>query len=83
MSGCWTYLNLTTMSHRSADDYFERRAEEERLAAANAADERAAQTHRALAARYDAKVNGGPVREVQLGDAPNESGMPKDFRILP
>lgn len=63
-------------------DYFHRRAEEERVAAENAADERAAQSHRSLAARYDAKANGGPVHEVEEGPD-EERVLPPDFRILP
>ena len=64
-------------------DYFRRRAEEEQAAANNAADERAAQTHRALAARYKAKANGSPVRDVG-GDAPSDGGtLSNNFTILP
>jgi hypothetical protein len=64
--------------------YFHLRAEEERVAADKAADQRAAQSHRSLAARYDAKANGSPVREIHEGE-PEEEGqvLPKDFRILP
>jgi hypothetical protein len=64
-------------------DYFERRAEEERTAADNAADERAAQSHRSLAARYDAKAKGSPVRELKLDEADNGNSLPKEFHILP
>jgi hypothetical protein len=64
-------------------DYFRRRAEEERAAAAKAGDERAAQSHRALAARYDAKANGSPVRDAS--DDPRGDGgtLSSDFTILP
>ena len=64
-------------------DYFHRRAEEERAAADKASDERAAQSHRALAARYDAKASGSPVHEVQENGAEEGQVLPKDFRILP
>jgi hypothetical protein len=64
-------------------DYFLRRAEEERAAAANASDERAARSHRSLAARYDAKAKGGPVRELKPNDPDSGSSLPKEFRILP
>jgi hypothetical protein len=63
--------------------YFHRRAEEERAAADNASDERAAQSHRSLAARYEAKAKGSPVREITGEEAEHGSVLPKDFRILP
>jgi hypothetical protein len=63
--------------------YFLRRAEEERAAAANASDERAAQSHRSLAARYDAKAKGSPVRELKLNEAESGAVLSKEFRILP
>lgn len=63
--------------------YFLRRAEEERAAAAKASDERAAQSHRSLAARYDAKAKGSPVREIHLNETDNANGLSKEFRILP
>ena len=74
--------------HRRMEDlesiqYFERRAEEEQLAAVNATDERAAQTHRALAARYYARTAGGPVRDAQREEPISPGILPKDFRILP
>lgn len=63
-------------------EYFRRRAEEERAAADSAADDRAAQTHRALAARYDARANGSPVRDCAK-DAPRDCGtLSSDFTIL-
>jgi hypothetical protein len=69
---------------RQANHYFELRAQEERLAAANAADKRAAQAHRALADRYSAKARGGPVHEVAVQEDAGECGiLPRDFRILP
>lgn len=61
-------------------DYFRRRAEEERAAAQQAADERAADTHRALAARYDAKASGSPVHDCTR-DVPGRT-MSSDFTIL-
>jgi len=71
------------MQQPSPTDYFQRRAEEERAAAANAADERAAQSHRSLAARYDAKAKGSPVRELKIEGTDDGSILPKEFRILP
>jgi hypothetical protein len=64
-------------------DYFERRAEEERVAAESAADERAARTHLALAARYAAKARGTPVHDAS-DDEPDSGGtLHNDFTILP
>ena len=60
-----------------------RRAEEERAAAAKASDERAAQSHRSLAARYDAKAKGSPVRGLNLEGTDNATGLSKVFRMLP
>ena len=71
------------MQEPEQTDYFERRAEEERTAADNAADERAARSHRSLAARYDAKAKGSPVRELKLGEADEGNSLPREFRILP
>jgi hypothetical protein len=62
-------------------DYFRRRAEEERAAAESAADDRAAETHRALAARYDARASGSPVRDVGK-DPPGSGTLSSDFTIL-
>jgi hypothetical protein len=64
-------------------DYFRRRAEEERDAAAKARDERAAQSHRALAARYDAEASGSPVRDVAEDRGDNGGTLSDDFTILP
>jgi hypothetical protein len=64
-------------------DYFRRRAEEERAAAENAGDARAAQTHRALAARYDAKATGSPVHEIEEDRGGNRGTLSDDFTILP
>jgi len=64
-------------------DYFRRRAEEEMAAAQKAGDERAAQTHRALAARYEAKANGSPVRDARAEEPEDGSTLSRDFTILP
>jgi hypothetical protein len=64
-------------------DYFQRRAEEERLAADAADDERAARTHRALAARYAAKARGGPVRQLDPDEPENGGSLSNEFTILP
>lgn len=63
-------------------EYFERRAEEERLAADQATDSRAEQVHRDLADHY-LKLASGP-EQSQHGEGVAEGGiLPKDFRILP
>ena len=71
------------MQDAEQNDYFSRRAEEERAAADNASDERAAQSHRSLAARYDAKARGSPVHELKDDGDEEEGTLPKDCRILP
>jgi hypothetical protein len=71
------------MQPSDQSEYFCRRAEEERIAADKASDERAARTHRALAARYTAKARGGPVREVDHDGVDNGSILANDFTILP
>jgi hypothetical protein len=63
-------------------EYFEKRAEQERAAAEQAADERVAQPHRELARRYadlakgDLTMDGEPGPELMAGLAP-------EFRVLP
>ena len=62
-------------------DYFERRAEEERLASERATDKRAAQSHRELAQRYRqraARID-APAPEAQ----DSRGILSADFRILP
>jgi hypothetical protein len=65
-------------------EYFNRRADEEREAANTATDERAAQSHRELADRYDAKAKDdkGSSNEND-GDESDGGTLSKDFRILP
>lgn len=64
-------------------DYYARRADEERLAAEIASDERAAQSHRELAAHY-ARVASGeekpPSDELVAGKRP---GAANHLRIVP
>jgi hypothetical protein len=71
------------MENPQSIQYFERREEEERLAALNASDKRAAETHRALAARYHARAKGRPLREASEEESGGLSSLPTDFRILP
>ncbi len=65
-------------------EYFNRRAEEEREAADKASDERAAESHRELADRYDAKAkDDAESEEEHSGDEPENGTLSKDFHILP
>jgi hypothetical protein len=70
------------MQDRRSSDYFERRAEEERAAAARATNERAAQSHRELAMHYRGLANGFklPGSDGSDGDG---AILSKDFRIVP
>jgi len=60
-------------------DYFERRAEEERLASERATDKRAAQSHRELAERYRKRAGEPPATQMPDG----RGILSADFRILP
>lgn len=64
-----------------SSDYFERRAEEERLASERATDKRAAQSHRELAQRYLQRATriDAPATEAQHSNGI----LSADFRILP
>ena len=69
------------MTDSPSHDYFQRRAEEEREAADQAADERAATSHRALADHYARLADEGTFTESER-DEPSGI-LPKEFRILP
>jgi hypothetical protein len=62
--------------------YYARRAEEERLAAVNASDERAAQSHRELAVRYLELSDGAGLPPTDDAAAQIRI-VSKDFRIVP
>jgi hypothetical protein len=62
------------VQHIERSEYFNRRAEEERDAAKTATDERAAQSHRELADRYDARAKGEPVSEAEHSGDEQEYG---------
>jgi hypothetical protein len=66
----------------SAPDYFERRSEEERLAAEQAADERAAQSHRELSDHYR-KIAEGSEAPPTSEDEGLDGTLPRDFSIVP
>ena len=63
-------------------EYFEKRAADERLAADQAGDERAAELHRELARRYD-ELATGPETPPSEVPADLVAGIPSEFRILP
>jgi len=68
------------MSQHPPEDYFERRAEEERAASECATDERAAQSHRELAKRYRSRARHG---EPALADEPLTRGiLSRKLRIV-
>ena len=69
------------MQRRDTHGYFARRADQERIAAAGAGDERAAQCHRDLADRYEA-MSRGPAGAMPA-DEPPLGILHSDFRILP
>jgi hypothetical protein len=71
------------MREGQSRDYFERRADEERTAAANAADERAAQSHRELSDHYRNIASGSERIPSDDADPSDDGTLPKDFRILP
>lgn len=71
------------MHETQSRKYFERRAVEERLAAENAADERAAQSHRELAERYRKIATGCEEVPAEKMDALGPGILPKDFSIVP
>lgn len=64
-------------------DYFERRAEEERSAAAEAADERAAQSHRDLAQRYERKAHDDAEVDDGAPEALSTMIPGEGFKIIP
>ena len=70
------------MLNPDSKDYFRKRAEEERTAADQAADERAAQPHRELAERYEKKAaTGGPATDDEFPSMRRPAR--NDFTILP
>ncbi len=70
------------MTDSPSYDYFQRRAEEEREAAEQATDERAAVSHRELADHY-ARLAENDDRIRAEGELNGARALPKEFRILP
>ena len=72
------------MTDSPSHDYFQRRAEEERDAAEQAVDERAAHSHRELAEHYARLAGDERPAPADPEEAPLSAGaLPREFRILP
>jgi hypothetical protein len=72
------------MTDSPSHDYFQRRAEEEREAAEQAADERAAHSHRELADHYARLAGDEGQPPADAREEPQPPGiLPREFRILP
>lgn len=71
------------MTDSPPNDYFQRRAEEEREAAEQAADERAANSHRELADHYVRLAEDESVKRPDRDEQHASGTLPKEFRILP
>ena len=71
------------MQQPDSQDYFARRAEQERAAAADATDERAALMHRQMAERYD-ELARGAAQPRGPDPMPTDRGiLPRDLQIFP
>ncbi len=71
------------MQEPQSKAYFEKRAAEERLAAQQAGDDRAAQLHTELAHRYDDIARGDAAEPTAQDEPPMQGILPGDFTILP
>jgi len=71
------------MRELQSRDYFERRSEEERTAAEQASDARAAQSHRELAEHYRQVANGSERLPADDDGSPEVGTLAKEFRIVP
>jgi hypothetical protein len=70
-------------SGETKQDYCRRRAAEERAAAAHAADERAAQSHRDLAQHFEELASEAGNGWTRDDPVQSTSTLPSDFRIIP
>lgn len=75
--------NFKPMPDRHTTDYFERRAGEEQTAAEQAADERAAQSHRELSEHYRDLARGAGQLRGDGAEPPEAGIVAREFRILP
>jgi hypothetical protein len=71
------------MQEGQSKDYFQRRADEERAAADQAADERAAKSHRELSEHYRNVASGSEQVPRDEDEAADPGILPRDFRIVP
>jgi len=76
-------LHSGLMEQGPSNDYFERRAEEERIAAEKTTDERAAQSHRQLSEYYRAMASGSTGAATDAPELSDDGILSKDFQILP
>jgi hypothetical protein len=71
------------MQKLQSKDYFARRSDQERAAAEQARDARAAQSHRELAERYRNLANGSEQLPVDEDGGGEHGILTKEFRIVP
>lgn len=71
------------MTDRQSRDYFERRAEQEQIAAEQATGELAARRHREMAAHYRKLVLAGGPGVGEPVESPGNGTLPRDFRLIP
>ena len=71
------------MADQQAPAYFRRRAKQEQVAADEAADERAARSHRELAQEYRKLASGGRPSQHDESETPGNGILSSDFRIVP
>jgi hypothetical protein len=71
------------MTDSVSHDYFQRRAEEEREAAEQAVDARAAHSHRELADHYERLAGDEGVAPVNAEEERPSGTLPREFTILP
>lgn len=69
------------MSSSEQDEFFKRRAAQERVAAKLADDQRAARSHLEMAKRYGAMSAGGDTTSATLQES--ATALSADFRIIP
>jgi hypothetical protein len=70
------------MTEGQSRAYFERRAEQEQVAAQQAATEPAAQRHREMAERYRLALAGG-LPPGEFAEVTGDGILPRDFRLIP
>jgi hypothetical protein len=71
------------MSDGQSRDYFERRAEQEQIAAEQATGELAARRHREMAEHYRKLMRAGGPGIGKPVESPGNGILPKDFRLIP